>query len=55
MNEDSINFFGEASPGTPVPEPTTIILIGTGLAGLAGFRDLKSNGTKTYAKEENLV
>ena len=28
----------EGTEGTPVPEPCTILLVGTGLIGLAGFR-----------------
>ena len=31
-----IPIFG--SDGVPIPEPSTMLLIGTGLVGLAGFR-----------------
>ncbi len=35
---DGYDTFLDGSTGTPVPEPTTMLLLGTGLISLAGFR-----------------
>ena len=34
----------EGTPGNPIPEPTTILLLGSGIAGLWGWRYLKRKG-----------
>ncbi len=38
INIDNVNIEGCFENASPVPEPATIILLGSGLAGLAGFR-----------------
>lgn len=40
---DSLDITINSGPVTPVPEPPTIILIGTGLVGLAGFKRKRKN------------
>jgi hypothetical protein len=37
---------GGMAPGNPVPEPATMLLFGTGIAGLAGVR-LRKEGCST--------
>ena len=34
----SLTMVGEFTPGSPVPEPATMLLLGSGLVGLAGIR-----------------
>jgi hypothetical protein len=33
---------GTATPNTPIPEPSTLILLGFGLMGLGGFAKLRA-------------
>ncbi len=37
-NGARVDVFGPIAPVAPVPEPATMLLLGTGLVGLAGFR-----------------
>ena len=41
----TLQYFDGSTSGTPVPEPTTLLLLGSGLIGLAGLRrKVKSRG-----------
>ena len=44
---DNIMFAGDIEPIEPIPEPGTLMLLGTGLAGLGGFARLKLRRRKS--------